>query len=1133
MKIVDTALENSDFKSAQRSPLSPVRSEEVNGTSIGWSVDTSNVKLSRTMATCVASSCDVASYGGNKAFPADRPNEQVALNSGDGINLPQKILFPSERLSMKWTQVHHIGAGLQNLGNTCFLNSALQCLSYTAPFANYMLSREHSKTCHESEFCMLCTMQNHITLVFANSGNAIKPIGVLHELKRIAKHFRYGNQEDAHEFLRYTVDAMQKSCLPTNKLDRYTQATTLIHQIFGGYLRSRVKCRNCKAVSDTFDPFLDIALDIKNSPSINKALEQFVKPEQLDWENAYRCSSCKEMVQASKRLTIHRNSNVLTISLKRFANFNGGKISKDVRYNEYIDLRPYMSQSRGEPQVYGLYAVLVHSGFSCYEGHYYCYVKASNGQWYEMNDSSVTPTDIRSVLDQQAYLLFYIKQGTTDLKNGDFYHKGFTPSHSSPRPVVKQKLNGHSCTSSPIIGPQLPHMLKNNSYVNGNGSSKEHNNGLEPSSSGISEGNTSDLSSYSSTTSSSDSDHPVQPRIKMSFIVANGKVVRCNRTLSSASTSSSHSSPFTAGHQHFHPSSSTSKCQRSKQVNGTSSYCTATFLVPYDEKSAHESGLESKFSDSSTFKPHAVAKTASENGGMHSPLSHNSSSLSPCRNPTDSQKSNSLLESYTSANGSGHRHVNGHHKVNGLKHPEKTSDSPASASSITDSDSQRVSNCPRSEGLLSPSINTERAKPLTNPLVQRVSNPAPTLGTDIQALSKPAEVMPKTQVTLTEASSKEKATKESAVSNHNLTQQKNDKPPSQRSPKMANICKQTNGKDNMKMCQSGKPSSFERKRSAERQEHYRYLTPIKDKDGEKKSSRNCKERYGHSHRSEKEYYPPRKRFRNSSRDKEAAQYRDKYADRHRDYHYKRGREECSWDREWDRRYQTSHRSSSHYHREPDSRHTRKDHCDRWHYSGEQSSKRAKISSPRSTISTFSPLEQGTRKHSMSGDDRTSEEHLKRSKKKNKDRHRSFGSDLEYDKNRSGSSSRHRKKKKKRRRHEVEERSHRESPSTHDLDKRDRKGRKGEGRSYKQQPSLERGDSPHHTNQSGAEDHHQLNSHSGNCINHYSGYVQGFCGKEIDVQVKYGDLNRTSNSKMFFCGGKTGDSGPVPCRCNCI
>ncbi|XP_076851910.1 uncharacterized protein LOC143504287 [Brachyhypopomus gauderio] len=34
-----------------------------------------------------------------------------------------------------------------------------------------------------------------------------------------------------------------------------------------------------------------------------------------------------------------------------------------------------MSQSHGEPQLYGLYAVLVHSGISCHAGHYYCYVK--------------------------------------------------------------------------------------------------------------------------------------------------------------------------------------------------------------------------------------------------------------------------------------------------------------------------------------------------------------------------------------------------------------------------------------------------------------------------------------------------------------------------------------------------------------------------------------------------------------------------------------------------------------------------------------------------------------------------------------------------------------------------------------
>ena len=71
----------------------------------------------------------------------------AVISSGDGIDSPQKVLFSPERLNLKWTQGHRIGAGLQNMGNTCFLNSALQCLTYTPPFANYMLTREHSKTC--------------------------------------------------------------------------------------------------------------------------------------------------------------------------------------------------------------------------------------------------------------------------------------------------------------------------------------------------------------------------------------------------------------------------------------------------------------------------------------------------------------------------------------------------------------------------------------------------------------------------------------------------------------------------------------------------------------------------------------------------------------------------------------------------------------------------------------------------------------------------------------------------------------------------------------------------------------------------------------------------------------------------
>ncbi|XP_061606168.1 ubiquitin carboxyl-terminal hydrolase 36 isoform X1 [Phyllopteryx taeniolatus] len=398
---------------------------------------------------------------GQKAaeIPQIKRQENTVEGQGDGIAAPQKMLFPANKLTLKWERVYRVGAGLHNLGNTCFLNSTVQCLTYTPPLANYLLSKEHSRACHQSGFCMICVMQNHIIQTFANTGNAIKPVSFIRDLKKIARHFRFGSQEDAHEFLRYTIDAMQKACLNGYpKLDRQTQATTLVHQIFGGYLRSRVKCSICKSVSDTYDPYLDIAVEIRQAVNIVRALELFVKPDVLNGENAYMCAKCKKKVPATKRFTVHRTSNVLTLSLKRFANFSGGKITKDVGYPEFLNIRPYMSQSAGDPVMYGLYAVLVHSGYSCHAGHYYCYVKASNGQWYQMNDSMVHSSNIKVVLNQQAYVLFYLRIPETK-KNADGHIGKQGMLHSGKNSVSSEQIKRVNL-NGPLSSPQVTKKLE-------------------------------------------------------------------------------------------------------------------------------------------------------------------------------------------------------------------------------------------------------------------------------------------------------------------------------------------------------------------------------------------------------------------------------------------------------------------------------------------------------------------------------------------------------------------------------------------------------------------------------------------------------------------------------------------------
>ncbi|KAK4806412.1 hypothetical protein QYF61_016262 [Mycteria americana] len=405
----------------------------------------------------------------------------------EGMAPPQRILFPPEKICMDWQQRQRAGAGLYNLGNTCFLNSVLQCLTYTPPLANYLLSREHSQSCEyfwehllvsqcygdfaklrsllpslppcsgrQQGFCMMCIMEAHVNKVLRASVRVIQPSAVITVLTRIGEHFRLGMQEDAHEFLRYTVDAMQRACLSgSSDLDISSQATTIVHQIFGGFLRSRVTCLSCKAVSDSYEAFLDVPLHIKAASSVTAALQDFVKPERLDGENCFKCSKCDKMVAASKRFTVHRAPKVLTVCLKRFEDFTGRKISKLVEYPEYLDLRPYMSQTAGEPLLYTLYAVLVHSGGSCHAGHYFCYTKASNGLWYEMNDASVDGRGIDTVLRQQAYLLFYVRR--SDLKIGERVSSSLAPSYL-PSFLSRWRADSKQAGS---VGPQaLPHRTK-------------------------------------------------------------------------------------------------------------------------------------------------------------------------------------------------------------------------------------------------------------------------------------------------------------------------------------------------------------------------------------------------------------------------------------------------------------------------------------------------------------------------------------------------------------------------------------------------------------------------------------------------------------------------------------------------
>lgn len=332
--------------------------------------------------------------------------------------------------------------GLRNLGNTCFMNSVLQCLSNTKPLLEYCLKdfyvSEINTTTSSMKGALFKAFANLLQSMWKGTESAVNPQTFKNQIQKFAPRFMGYSQQDAQEFLRYLLQGLhedvnrvgtkpkpnttdideklsenQKSAESWKRYLRFDDSK--IVDIFVGQLKSTLQCTVCGHSSVTFDPFWDLSLPIPKAMGqvqLRQCFDLFTRVEHLDGDEKPTCSKCKQRRNCTKSLTIQKFPKVLVIHLKRFSPSERyrSKLSTNVEFPATsLDLGSYASNTNRNPAcMYNLYAVSNHSG-TIFSGHYTAYCKHPyTGEWHDFNDSNrVLSLPMSSLASSEAYVLFY------------------------------------------------------------------------------------------------------------------------------------------------------------------------------------------------------------------------------------------------------------------------------------------------------------------------------------------------------------------------------------------------------------------------------------------------------------------------------------------------------------------------------------------------------------------------------------------------------------------------------------------------------------------------------------------------------------------------------------------------------
>jgi|UniRef100_A0A6C0IM70 ubiquitin C-terminal hydrolase len=331
-------------------------------------------------------------------------------------------------------------ATLTNLGNTCYINTCIQILSYTEELNNLLKDEKTIQKIKEKNIDgLLLSEWNSLRELMQSTDGIISPMRFLKIIQHVAKKknaelFAGYMQNDINEFFFFLIESFHNalsrntktsiSGTVENKTDKlalevyksiqnnYKNGYSEIYDIFNGMSVSIIsdfttnKQLNYKC--ETYST-LELPIPTHKMPTLEDCFDLYTEEEEIVGENAWFDEKQNKKIDIKKKILFWSFPKVLVITLKRFTSVDT-KNQKKIHFPiDNLDLTKYVVGYNKNIYKYKLYGICNHHGRVPFGGHYTSLVKRDNHpDWFEYNDETlITHKNDSKIVTQKAYCLFY------------------------------------------------------------------------------------------------------------------------------------------------------------------------------------------------------------------------------------------------------------------------------------------------------------------------------------------------------------------------------------------------------------------------------------------------------------------------------------------------------------------------------------------------------------------------------------------------------------------------------------------------------------------------------------------------------------------------------------------------------